>query len=164
MRSHGDPNQADPTVDVNKVIQITLPVGYARGVSGGGPSCSAYLTAAETALRGGEPPEAPDPAVALKFAQCMRANGIPDYPDPTGNGNGQSSVVHVSAGSDLNPANATFQAASTLCANKTGFQKFSTSATPQPGTINLNMAGGFGGKPGGNGGAAANPGPGGSNG
>jgi hypothetical protein len=164
MRSHGDPNQADPTVDVNKVIQITLPVGYAHGVSGGGPSCSAYLTAAETALRGGQPPEAPDQAVALKFAQCMRANGIPDYPDPSGNSNGQSSVVHVSAGSDLNPANPTFQAASTLCANKTGFQKFSESGTPQPGTINLNMAGGFGGKPGGNGGAAANPGPGGSNG
>src|ERR1700721_1674161 len=24
MRSHGDPNQVDPTVDVSKVIQITL--------------------------------------------------------------------------------------------------------------------------------------------
>jgi hypothetical protein len=47
----------------------------------------------------------------------------------------------------LNPANPTFQAASTLCTKKTGFvSKFSTGA-PQPGSINLNMAGGFGGKP-----------------
>jgi hypothetical protein len=133
-----------------------LPAGYARGVSGGGSTCSADLTAAETALRGGQPPEEPDQAVVLKFAQCMRANGIPDYPDPTGGGSNQ--VAHATG--DLSPANPTFQAASTLCANKTGFQKFSSGGTPQPGTINLNMAGGFGGKPGGNGGSAANSGAG----
>jgi hypothetical protein len=32
MRSHGDPNQADPTIDANKVIEITLPAGYHQGV------------------------------------------------------------------------------------------------------------------------------------
>jgi hypothetical protein len=80
---------------------------------------------------------------ALKFAQCMRANGVPTYPDSTGN----NQTIHASSGSDLNPANPTFQAASTLCTKKTGFvSKFSTGA-PQPGSINLNMAGGFGGKP-----------------
>ena len=84
----------------------------------------------------------------------MRANGVPDYADPTA---GQS-VVHATAGADLNPANPTFQAASTLCANKTGFQKFGSN-TPLPGTINVNPGpDGFGGKPGGNGGPAANPG------
>jgi hypothetical protein len=70
----------------------------------------------------------------------MRANGVPDYPDPTGN----NGAVHAISGSDLNPANPTFQAASTLCANKTGYQsKFST-GTPQPGSINVTMANGFG--------------------
>jgi hypothetical protein len=73
----------------------------------------------------------------------MRANGVPTYPDSTGN----NQTIHASSGSDLNPANPTFQAASTLCTKKTGFvSKFSTGA-PQPGSINLNMAGGFGGKP-----------------
>ncbi len=165
MRSHGDPNQVDPTVDANKVIQLALPAGYTDGLGallngGGGRSCASSMTAAQTALRGGEPPETPSLATAEKFAQCMRANGVRDYSDPTG---GQS-VVHATAGSDLNPASPIFQAASTLCANKTGFQKFGTS-TPSPGTINVNPGpGGFGGKPGGNGGSAANSGAGNANG
>ena len=32
MRSHGDPDQVDPTVDATKVIQITL--GWAGGLRG----------------------------------------------------------------------------------------------------------------------------------
>ena len=31
MRSHGDPNQVDPSVDATKVIQITLGAGYDSG-------------------------------------------------------------------------------------------------------------------------------------
>ena len=165
MRSHGDPNQVDPTVDANKVIELMLPAGYSDGLGallngGGGRSCASFMTAAQTALRGGEPPQTPSLATAEKFAQCMRANGVPDYPDPT---SGQS-VAHATAGGDLNPADPTFQAASTLCANKTGFQKFGSS-TPPAGTINVNPGpGGFGGKPGGNGGSTANSGAGNANG
>jgi hypothetical protein len=161
MHSHGDPNQADPTVDADKVIQLTLPAGFVEGVGallhgGGGRSCTSYMAAAQTALRGGEPAQTPSLAAAEKFAQCMRANGVPDYADPT---SGQS-AVRATAGSDLDPANPKFEAASTLCANKTGFQKFGN-GTPPPGTINVNPGpGGFGGKPGGNGGPAANSGAG----
>jgi len=142
MRSHGDPDQVDPTVDATKVIQITLGAGYAGGLRGGSGACGAYLSAAQTALGGGTPPASTNEATALKFAQCMRANGVPTYPDPTGN----SQAIHASSGSDLNPANPTFQAASTLCAKKTGFASKFSSGAPQPGSINLNMAGGFGGK------------------
>ena len=75
----------------------------------------------------------------------MRTNGVPDYPDPT-TGNNQAAIRAIS-GSDLNPADPTFLAATNLCTKKTGFvSKFSTGA-PQPGSINVNMAGGFGGKP-----------------
>jgi hypothetical protein len=143
MRNHGDPNQVDPTVDVTKVIQITLGAGYAGGLRGGSGVCGAYLSAAEAALGGGTPPAASSEATALKLAQCMRANGVPTYPDPT---TGNSQAIHASSGSDLNPADPTFQAAATLCTTKTGFvSKFSTGA-PQPGSINVSMAGGFGGK------------------
>ena len=143
MRSHGDPDQVDPTVDTTKVIQITLGAGYAGGLRGGSGACGAYLSAAEAALGGGTPPASLDDETALKFAQCMRANGVPDYPDPTGN----SQAIRSTSGSDLNPADPTFQAAATLCTKKTGFvSKFSTGA-PQPGSISVNMAGGFGGKP-----------------
>jgi hypothetical protein len=160
MRSHGDPGQVDPTVDANKVIQITLPQGYAEGLRGGsGRLCASYLTAAQTALRGGEPPETTDLATAVKFAECMRSNGVPDFPDPTGDGQ----TFHANPGSNLDPANPAFQAASTLCANKTGFAKFG-GGSPQPGQINLNIAGGPGGKPSGNSGSGANPGAGVANG
>jgi hypothetical protein len=142
MRGHGDPDQVDPTVDATKVIQITL--GWAGGLRGENGACGSYLSAAETALGGGTPPASSDEATALKFAQCLRANGVPDYPDPT---TGDNQALHASSGSDLNPANPAFQAASTLCTKKTGYiSKFSTGA-PQPGSINVTMAGGFGGKP-----------------
>jgi hypothetical protein len=141
MRNHGDPDQVDPTVDATKVIQITL--GWAGGLRGENGACGSYLSAAETALGGGTPPPSSDEATALKFAQCMRANGVPDYPDPT---TGDNQTIRASSGSDLNPANPTFQAASTLCTKKSGYvSKFSTGA-PQPGSINVTMAGGFGGK------------------
>jgi hypothetical protein len=141
MRRHGDPDQVDPTVDATKVIQITL--GGDDGVRGEDGACGAYLSAAQTALGGGTQPASSDEATELKFAQCMRANGVPTYADPT---TGNNQVQHASSGSDLNPANPTFQAASTLCTKKTGYvSKFST-GVPQPGSINLNMAGGFGGK------------------
>ena len=143
MRSHGDPGQVDPTVDAAEVIQITLGAGYAGGVRGGSGACGAYLSAAQTALGGATASGSSNDATALHFAQCMRANGVPTYPDPTGN----SQAIHASSGRDLNPASPTFQATATLCAKRTGFvSKFSTGA-PQPGSINLNMAGGFGGKP-----------------
>lgn len=141
MRSHGDPGQTDPTVDADKVIQITLGTGYnGQGLRGENEACGTYLSAAQTALGGGTPPGSSSEATALKFAQCMRANGVPDYPDPTGN----NQAAHAASASELNSP--TFQAASTLCAKKTGYQsKFSTGA-PQPGSINVNMAGGFGNK------------------
>jgi hypothetical protein len=141
MRSHGDLGQIDPTVDANKVIQITLGAGYnGQGLRGENDACGSYLSAAQTALGGGTPPGSSSEATALKFAQCMRANGVPDYPDPTGT----NQAAHAASASELNsPA---FQAASTLCAKKTGYQsKFST-GVPQPGSINVNMAGGFGNK------------------
>jgi hypothetical protein len=34
---------------------------------------------------------------ALKFAQCVRANGVPDFPDPTWNG----PLVNVSNGRSI---------------------------------------------------------------
>jgi hypothetical protein len=28
VRGHGDPDQSDPTIDANNVIQVTYPTGY----------------------------------------------------------------------------------------------------------------------------------------
>jgi len=145
MRSHGDPGQADPTVTASKLIDISMPPAVpggfngtnqgGQGNSGPGQFCRAYLGAAQTALRGGQPPpKPPSTAKALKFSECMRANGIPDFPDPTP---GQGISLNVGAGGDLNPNNPTFQKANNLCVQKTGAQGLPGGGTPPPGTIEL---------------------------
>ena len=155
MRSHGDPNQVDPTIDANKVIHITFPVdasgnGEVSIGKGSNDPCQAYLTAASTALRGGKPLQKPDPAKLEKFSQCMRAHGIPDFPDPSGAG----LQLKSTPGSDLNPANPSFQNASKLCAQKYGLPGLG-GGTPQPGSIEATGGGGPQGGPGGNGGSGA---------
>jgi len=152
MRSHGTPGVADPTIDANGVIHITLPASTGPGVQTDGPGggvCGAYLTAASAALRGGESVPKPNPAKLLKFSECMRANGIPDFPDPSGDG----LSIHTTPGSDLNPNNPTFAAAQKTCAKKTGVPGFGGGAAPR-GAIEEQAGGGPLGGPGGNGGAS----------
>lgn len=142
MRSHGDPGQVDPSIDVHKVIHIiwnpAVPGGYngthkgGQGNEGPGQYCRSYLNAAQNALRGG-PVQPRDPAKVERFSQCMRANGIPDFPDPGANG---TLSISMNAGGDLNPHNPTFQNASRLCSQKTGVPGFG--GTPPSGTVELN--------------------------
>jgi hypothetical protein len=144
MRRHGDSNQADPAVTVNKVIEIAwnsaIPGGYGgtnkggQGNSGPGQYCRSYLAAAQAALRGGRPLERPNPAAVVKLAQCMRANGVPDFPDPSANGN-----VILPGNPDQNANNPTLQNASKVCARKTGVSFPGRSGLPA-GTITLSGA------------------------
>jgi hypothetical protein len=153
MRSHGTPGVADPTIDANGVIHITLPANTGPGPQTNGPgsgACGTYLTAASQALRGGQALPKPDPAKLLKFSECMRANGIPDFPDPSGNG----LQIHTTPGSDLNPNNPTFAAAQKTCAKKTGVAGLGGGPAPR-GAIEETSGSGPAGGPGGNGGASA---------
>lgn len=119
IRKHGDPSQVDPTIDSNKDIDIhmtNVSETLANEVHGSTGPCSNYLLAAENALRGGQPaPQAPSMAVQLKYAQCMRANGVPKYPDPNGSTRGPS---FITLGIDTNSA--VFQNADKLCTKKVG--------------------------------------------
>jgi hypothetical protein len=140
MRSHGDPDQADPAVESDGVIQITLPAGYDQngpGLGGkdGRSPCGAYLTAASNALRGGKPLAAPDPAKLVKFSVCMRANGVPDFPDPSGGG------LSIRLGGDLNPNDPAFRNAQKVCGKKVGLQGPLAGGGPQPGMIRVVSAG-----------------------
>ena len=145
MRSHGDPNQADPVVTANKLIDIdwnpAIPGGYngtnkgGQGNSGPGQYCRSYLQDAVVALQGGRAGEHPSSAELLKYSECMRTNGFPGFPDPSANGS-----LSLSVGSAMSPSNPVFRSASKLCAQKTGVQAFG-SGTPPPGTIELNGAG-----------------------
>jgi hypothetical protein len=141
MRSHGDPDQADPTVDANKVIHITMspsvPGGLTgpNGQSGAGPVpgsyCQTYLLdAIDELLQGSQPYVPPSQAALVKYAECMRANGVPDFPDPTAGG----LVLHSAPGS-----NPTLQNAAMVCVKKTGVQPaLGGGGPPPPGTIEDN--------------------------
>jgi hypothetical protein len=153
LRGHGFPTLTDPTIDANKVIHIVVPpgingdAGQAYQKSSAFGPCNPYLTAASTALRGGAPPLRPDPAKLQKFSQCMRANGIPDFPDPSGGG----LAIRSSPGSDLNPKNPTFQSARTKCAAQVGLPQLAGGPGSQAGSIQLQQQGGPGGGGGANG-------------
>jgi hypothetical protein len=64
----------------------------------------------------------------------MRANGVPDFPDPSANGN-----VILPGNPDQNANNPTLQNASKVCARKTGVSFPGRSGLPA-GTITLSGA------------------------
>ncbi|HEY1652886.1 MAG TPA: hypothetical protein VGG09_13465 [Acidimicrobiales bacterium] len=142
MRSHGDPDQADPTIDASKVIHITMspsvPGGLTgpNGQSGSGPVpgsyCQTYLLdAINELLQGSQPYEPPSQAALVKYAECMRANGVPNYPDPSGGG----FQLHGSQGSDLDPNNPTLQQAGKICTKKNGVDPLGGGGPLPPGTV-----------------------------
>jgi hypothetical protein len=65
----------------------------------------------------GSPPKsdasASQDTAGLKFAQCMRANGVPHFPDPGGGGGGFK--FQLNAGAGVNPSSPAFQAAQVKC-------------------------------------------------
>ncbi len=151
MQTHGDPNQAAPTIDANKVIHLTWNVAIPGGIygtnkggqgnAGPGQHCRTYIDEAETDLQGSQHLQQPSQVQLVQFSQCMRANGIPDFPDPSNGG------MSFNRAGDLNPSNPIFQKASTLCAKKTGLPGFATGGAPPPGAVVFNgdATGGAGG-------------------
>jgi hypothetical protein len=139
MRRHGDPGQADPTIDTDKVIHITVPVSrpgnnaeevssQAHGSTG---PCARYELAAQKALRGGQPaPKGPTMAQQLSYARCMRAHGVPKFPDPNG-----SNSTYVG---NLDPNGPVFLDADKVCSAQNGMS--SSSAPEPPGTVQVQSA------------------------
>jgi hypothetical protein len=93
MRSHGIPNFPDPDSNgqISKEAIIQLPVSGSR------------LQAAQRACQALWPYQAPTQAQQrqeladdLKFAQCMRSHGLPDFPDPTTSDGEVEFVISVS--------------------------------------------------------------------
>lgn len=106
MRNHGvdmpDPNKK----------------GLHLSQNGGGPApdmrkVSAAMAACKSLLPAGTTPVKP-PANAVgklrDLAKCMRANGIPKFPDPAANGE-----LIIEKGSGVDPTSAAFKAAQAKC-------------------------------------------------
>jgi hypothetical protein len=118
MRQHGM-QMNDPVVDAQGQINVDIQGVNQDTFQTANDACKALHTAAQNAARGGKPVEKPDPAKMLNFAKCMRAHGLPDFPDPTGGG----LQIRSSPGSDLSPDNPTFQNAQKACQSIIGAPK-----------------------------------------
>lgn len=125
-----DTRQRRGSSHARRVVGRLVAVGTLTGLSllasgcGGGttPPGVAHLTtgATTTALS----PQAAQMAMALRWAACMRAHGLPDFPDPTSVPGGG---VHF----DVPPAMAT---SATMAAAMQSCQKFQPPPTPPSGS------------------------------
>ncbi len=100
----------------------TSSVSTANGgtaLSGGGPSSGSGTGAP----RSGFAIATGNPQKALKLSECMRANGVPNFPDPNGQG--------VIQGSGIDPNSSQFQKAQQTCAAKLGGGKGTRSPAQQ---------------------------------
>jgi hypothetical protein len=107
MRAHGVPNFPNPSggqLNLSGVNQNSPELQHAAAICGRSPGDVAAQ-------------EAQGVAKALAFARCLRAHGVPNYPDPTVNdsGNGSSITTHVSSGSGVDQKSPVFQAAVRAC-------------------------------------------------
>jgi len=80
-RAHGDPSFPDPTVDAQG--QATFPPGTQKPSAATIAACQSIYNRLPASVRGGG---APGIQMGIKFAQCMRAHGMPDWPDPQADG------------------------------------------------------------------------------
>jgi hypothetical protein len=139
-RSHGDINQADPVIGIHYVIYITRPGPGGGGGMVGNPheatgECSQYLVAAQTALRDADPVQDPlgvtNTAMIVNFASCMRNNGIPNYPYPSGPNDSQTNFN----GTGVDPFSPSVARVDDLCGKKLGLPTWWINGWGPPGSI-----------------------------
>jgi hypothetical protein len=122
MRSHGVSNFPDPSSGGGLYITPS---------SGLNPQSPAFQSARQSCKSllpdKGAPPAmtAGQRAEALRFAQCMRANGQPDFPDPTlGSPSGARRILvlrgmEFAPGPGLDPKSPAFRQAASRCGVRT---------------------------------------------
>jgi hypothetical protein len=124
MHAHGIKNFPDPTNGPGGpgLSLATSPGSSSTVIAGGimfsGPAFEAAAKACAKLLPGGggppPPPTEKQKQQALEFARCMRAHGLPNYPDPTFSPAGAGKAAsHPPAGVD--PSSPAFQRAVTAC-------------------------------------------------
>jgi hypothetical protein len=139
MRSHGDPSQPDPVIDSHAVINITAPpirpgeLAAANAHDAVG-ACGRYLVKAQTELRAEDPvqdPQGVPTSTAVPFANCMRANGVPNYPYPSGPDDSTTNFT----GTGVNPNSPHVVKVNDYCGKKLGLPAWWINGWGPPGDI-----------------------------
>jgi hypothetical protein len=99
------------------------------------------MTAAESALRVANPvAPPPDQSELLKYVACMRANGVPNYPYPTGNTTNFN-------GTGVDPNSPSVETASNLCGEELSLPGWWISGNGPPGDVVVSNGGANGNGP-----------------
>ncbi|HEY0453334.1 hypothetical protein [Actinophytocola sp.] len=110
MRDNGVPSFPDPEFGANGEVRLGTPDGVDRTkVDAAQKKCQQYLP------NGGQPqPLDPDKLAQVReYAQCMRDNGVPKFPDPDPNGG-----IKIDSGPGLDPMSPEFKATDEKCRAK----------------------------------------------
>jgi hypothetical protein len=131
MRSHGVTEFPGPTIGSNGLPSF----GPTLNVDGGAPVYNAADQACKKDSLSSLAPQtraakAKANHAALKYAVCVRSNGVPDFPDP--NGQGRIQINHATG--VLESSSPQFQKAQTACKSldKGGFGQVSSTAVSSP--------------------------------
>jgi hypothetical protein len=111
MRAHGEPEFPDPSPGGGFLNAIS-----ASGINAQSPTYQAALQACKKYTPAGNmtpAQSAADDADGLRFSQCIRAHGVPNYPDPSTGPAGEQAIDLRGRGIDLRSP--TFQAANKAC-------------------------------------------------
>ena len=109
MRAHGITGFPDPDSHGN----LGLNAGLGTGIDPNSPQYKAADQACRHLIPAPNPSQAAqDRPALLRYARCMRAHGVTDFPDPNPGGGIQASA---SPGSDLDPNNPIYKAAASAC-------------------------------------------------
>jgi hypothetical protein len=127
MRANGVPNFPDPGSNGTggMVIQARAGTPQALSVNGVSMNAPAFQSAMQRCRSrlpgGGQPPalSASRRAAMLKFSQCMRANGLTNFPDPSFGAGGRVGLK-VGPQAGLDPSSPAFQHAQAACAKYQG--------------------------------------------
>jgi hypothetical protein len=115
MRTHGEPNMPEITINGNGVHMSASP---GSGFDPNTPQYTAANKACEHLLpkkggsSGANTITAADQADYLKAAACMRSHGVPNFPDPTFENN---SVEFNAAGSNIDTSSPQYKSALATC-------------------------------------------------
>ena len=118
MRSHGVPEFPEPT-EGHLLIHSSNHNGHATGINPGSSQFQAAQKVCGKLLpEGGTPSPAQQAKVqesALKFSQCMRTHGVPNFPDPTFSDGGVRMKLKAGGANGIDPESPQFRAAQKAC-------------------------------------------------
>ncbi len=87
----------------HRVVVLIAALGCAVAVAACGAGASSYSASGSAGSSGNN-------SAFVKFAECMRSNGVPNLPDPTGGGG-----IEIPSNSGIDPSSPAFKAAQAKC-------------------------------------------------